>query len=144
MYKIVKNCFMLNFRRNYRHYSRKKNINNLNRKINDPYSDLYKMNYYGNNFKKLPNKKTKSSEYEIIRTSNNTFTYSCPYPPNINYTLKPFPDSAKNFYYENRNYLMKYKNVQYIPIKRLAYKNASKKSNWETYYMRVQKGSNPA
>ncbi|CXI49273.1 conserved Plasmodium protein, unknown function [Plasmodium berghei] len=135
----MKSYFILNIKRTYRHYSRKKNINNIYGKINDPYSDLYKLNYYGNSFKKLPNKKTKSNEYELIRTSNNTFTYSSPYPPNINYTLKPFPDSAKKFYYENRNYVMRYKNVEYVPIKRLSYKNASKKTNWETYYMRIEK-----
>ncbi|VWU51289.1 conserved protein, unknown function [Hepatocystis sp. ex Piliocolobus tephrosceles] len=139
MYKTLENYFILNIKRSYRHYSRKKNINNINRKINDPYSDLYKSNYYGNNFKKLPNKKTKSNEYELIRTSNNTFTYASPYPPNINYTLKPYPESAKNMYYENRPYIMKYKNVTYIPIKRMTYKNASKKTNWDTYYMRIQK-----
>lgn len=139
MFKTMRNYFMLNFKRNYRHYSRKKNINNINRKMNDPYSDLYKMNYYGNNFKRLPNKKTKSNEYELIRTSSNSFTYSSPYPPNINYTLKPYPDSAKEFYYENRKYVMKYKNVEYIPIKRMVCKGMSRRSNWDTYYLRVEK-----
>ncbi|EUD65019.1 hypothetical protein C922_04530, partial [Plasmodium inui San Antonio 1] len=139
MFKTMRNYFMLNFKRNYRHYSRKKNINNINRKINDPYSDLYKMNYYGNNFRRLPNKKTKSNEYELIRTSSNTFTYASPYPPNINYTLKPYPDSAKDFYYENRKYVMKYKNVEYIPIKRMVCKGTSRQTNWDTYYLRVEK-----
>ncbi|CRG98553.1 conserved Plasmodium protein, unknown function [Plasmodium relictum] len=139
MYKIINSYFMLNLKRNYRHYSRKKNINNINRKINDPYSDLYKMNFYCNNFKRLPNKKTKSKEYEIIKTSNNSYSYSSPYPPHINYTLDPYPESAKNFYYQNRKYLMKYKNVEYIPIQRLTYKNASKKTNWATYYLRIEK-----
>ncbi|ETW32210.1 hypothetical protein PFFCH_00376 [Plasmodium falciparum FCH/4] len=129
-------------------------INNLNLEIQNnkhvrknynfkiymyPYSDLYKSSMYGNNFKILPNKKTKSREYEIIKTSNNTYSYTSPYPPNINYTLTPYPESSKKMYYENRKYIMKYKNVEYIPIKRLTYKNASKKTNWNTYYIRMEK-----
>ncbi|SOV11191.1 conserved Plasmodium protein, unknown function [Plasmodium sp. DRC-Itaito] len=139
MYRNVKYYFLSNWKRTYRHYSRKQNINNLNNKIKDPYSDLYKSSMYGNNFKILPNKKTKSKEYEIIKTSNNTYSYTSPYPPNINYTLTPYPESSKKMYYENRKYIMKYKNVEYIPIKRLTYKNASKKTNWNTYYIRREK-----
>lgn len=130
---------MLNLKRAYRHYSRKKNINNLSAKVNDPYSDLYKSNVYGNNFKKLPNKKTKTKEYEIIKTSNNTYSYADPYPPHINYTLEPYPNSAKRFYYPDRKYIMHYKNIEYIPIQRMTYKNASRRSNWATYYIRVEK-----
>ncbi|KYO02774.1 hypothetical protein PGSY75_0406600, partial [Plasmodium gaboni] len=74
MYRNVKYYFLSNWKRTYRHYSRKQNINNLNNKIKDPYSDLYKSSMYGNNFKILPNKKTKSKEYEIIKTSNNTYS----------------------------------------------------------------------
>ncbi len=66
---------------------------------------------------RLPNIRTKASEYSLSVTSSGSFALTPPYPPRVNRTIEVFPGSGdkRNHWptQEHKDYPLRWKNVEY-------------------------------
>lgn len=74
---------------------------------------------------RLPNVRTKSSEYTVGVSANGTYSLIPPYPPRVNRTIDVFPAKGdkRNHWptQEHKQYPLKWKNVEYkyTPVLRM-------------------------